>query len=186
MSDTERQPIALREWFFPSNLLTLARLLMLPALLRALLRREGRFEALGLLGAAMATDLIDGPIARRRGEVSELGKVLDPIADKLTIDTTAFVLTLTRGFPWWATALLLARDAAILSGSAAIYRRHTAIATAGIAGKATTAALTTSLLLYIADGPRSGRPVLYLALVPFLFSILAYGWRFLRSLAKHG
>jgi CDP-diacylglycerol--glycerol-3-phosphate 3-phosphatidyltransferase len=184
MTDHERTPIALREWAYPSNLLTLARLLMLPALLRALLRRERRFEALGLLAAAMATDLVDGPIARRRGEVSQLGKVLDPIADKLTVNTTAFALTLTRGFPWWATALLATRDAAILFGSAEIYRQNAEIAVARPIGKATTVAMTAALLLYIADGPRSGRPALNIALIPFTLSILTYGWQFIRSFGK--
>ena len=154
---------------------------MVPALLRALLRPERHREALLLLALAMTTDAIDGPLARRRGETSALGRVLDPIADKLTLDVTAVALSLTRGFPWPVTALLLARDAAILLGSLAIYRRRTLVVAAHPAGKATTAALTVALLLYLADGPRSGRWGLALAAVPFTLSLLSYGGEYLRQ-----
>ncbi|MFN8567915.1 MAG: CDP-alcohol phosphatidyltransferase family protein [Kouleothrix sp.] len=103
---------------------------------------------------AMATDVLDGPVARMRHEVSPLGKVIDPIADKLMIDVTAVALSQTRGFPWWATALLLGRDAAIVLGSALLYRRHAGINMAHPTGKATTLALSAAMLLYLADGPR--------------------------------
>lgn len=182
-SVTERRDaqIRLRDVCLPSNLLTLSRLLMLPALVRALLRPERHREALVLLALAMATDAIDGPLARHRRETSALGRVLDPIADKLMLDTTAVALSLTRGVPWPITALLLIRDAAILLGSLAIYRRRTLVVAAHPAGKATTAALTVALLLYLADGPRSGRWGLALAAVPFILSLLSYGGEYLRQ-----
>ncbi len=173
--------IRLHDLASPANLLTLARLLMLPALVRALLRPERHREALALLALAMATDAIDGPLARHRGETSALGRVLDPIADKLMLDTTAVALSLTRGFPWPVTALLIARDVAIVLGSLAIYRRHTLVAAARPAGKATTAALTVALLLYLADGPRSGRWALGLAAIPFGLSLVSYGGEYLRQ-----
>jgi CDP-diacylglycerol--glycerol-3-phosphate 3-phosphatidyltransferase len=176
--------IRLRELFYPSNLLTIARLLMLPTVLRALRRPDGRWEALATVGVAMATDAIDGPIARRRQEVSELGKLLDPIADKLMVDTTAFTLSQTRQFPWWATALLIGRDLVILLGGALVFRRRAEITTAHVTGKATTVALTGAMLLYIADGPRSGRPALYLALIPFTASLIAYMRSFLRIMRR--
>src|SRR5829696_3527001 len=97
-----------------------------------------RWRALGIFGGAMATDMLDGPVARMRREVSPLGQVLDPIADKLMIDAAAITLSQTRAFPWWATSLLLARDLAILLGSLFVYRRHAQISVADPAGKATT------------------------------------------------
>jgi CDP-diacylglycerol--glycerol-3-phosphate 3-phosphatidyltransferase len=171
-------PIRLREFIYPSNLLTVARLLMLPAALRAMRQPEGRWRALSTLGIAMLTDVLDGPIARRRNEVSPLGQILDPIADKLMIDATAVTLSYTRGFPWWATGALLFRDAGILLGSLLVLRRRAKISLAHPAGKLTTAALTGAMLLYIADGPRSGRPALYAALLPFASSLVVYISRF--------
>jgi CDP-diacylglycerol--glycerol-3-phosphate 3-phosphatidyltransferase len=169
-----RHAVALRELAYPSNLLTLARLMMLPAWLRYLRQPEDRWRALGIFGIAMLTDALDGPLARRRHEVSAIGKALDPIADKIMIDTTAIMLSRTRGFPWWATGLLLARDLAIVLGAIFVYRRRAQITMAHASGKATTLALTATMLLYVADGPRSGRPALYLSLLPFLYSAVHY------------
>lgn len=171
--------IAPRELLYPSNLLTLFRLLLVVPTLASIGRPEQRRRALVLLGLAMLTDAIDGPIARARGEVSRLGKLLDPIADKLLIDGTAIILARTRGFPWWVTGLLLFRDLGILAAAGLVLRRQARITTAESAGKLTTALLTAATLLYVADGPRSGKPVLYLALVPFTLSFFQYGRRFL-------
>lgn len=173
----------LRELAYPSNLLTLARLLMLPTALRAIRHPEERVRALATLGTAMLTDALDGPIARRRHETSALGEVLDPIADKLMIDATALTLARYRGFPWWAAGLMLVRDLVILLGGALVYRRRSHITVAHPAGKATTLALTITMLLYIADGPRAGRRALYLTLLPFFTSMAAYMrnfWRLMR------
>lgn len=175
-----RHAFQLREFLYPANLLTLARLLMLPAAIRYMRQPDGRWRALGVFGVAMATDVLDGPVARMRHEVSPLGKVLDPIADKLMINTTAIALSQTRGFPWWATGLLLARDVTILLGGLLVYRRHAKITVAHPAGKATTVALAVAMLLYLADGPRSGRPALYVALAPFAASMVVYGKKFLQ------
>ncbi len=174
MSARLRHAFRLREVLYPANLLTLARLLMLPAALHAMQRPEQRWRALGILGAAMVTDAIDGTVARRRHEVSALGKLLDPVADKLMIDATAVTLSRVRSFPWWATALIVGRDLAILLGGLLIYRRRRVIATAHPSGKATTLALTLAMLLYLADGPRSGRPALYAAMAPFALSVFVY------------
>ncbi len=180
MSDEQNPPIRLRELLYPSNLLTVARLLMLPAALRAISQPEARWRALATLGLAMLTDVVDGPIARHRNEVSSLGQILDPVADKLMIDATAVTLSRSRGFPWWATGALLLRDACIVVGSVAVLRRRATISLAHPTGKATTAGLTAAMLLYIADGPRSGRPALYAALIPFVGSLIVYIGRFWR------
>jgi CDP-diacylglycerol--glycerol-3-phosphate 3-phosphatidyltransferase len=167
------------EILYPSNLLTAARLLLLPFTLRALRRPDGSRQALLLLAAAMLTDAIDGPIARMRGEESMLGRILDPIADKLLVDTTAIALSQTREFPWWATALLLFRDIGILLCAMLILRRRAQITVSETAGKATTVALTATALLYIADGRRSGQPALLLSMLPFALSFWQYGRRFI-------
>jgi CDP-diacylglycerol---glycerol-3-phosphate 3-phosphatidyltransferase len=178
-----RHAFHLSELAYPANLLTLARLLMLPVALHYLGQPARRWHALGVFGAAMLTDALDGPIARRRQEVSPLGKLLDPIADKIMIDTTALALARTRGFPPWAIGLLITRDLGILLGAALIYRRRAQIVMAQPAGKATTLALTAAMLLYVADGPRSGRPALYASLLPFLYSVVRYFHTFKQQVA---
>ena len=168
-----------REFIYPANLLTLARLLLLPVAIYYMRREDGRWRALGIFGAAMATDMLDGPVARMRREVSPLGQLLDPIADKLMIDAAAITLSQAHEFPWWATGMLLTRDLAILLGSLLVYRRHAEISVADPAGKATTVALAGAMILYLADGPRSGKPALYIALLPFGASLVVYARKFM-------
>jgi CDP-diacylglycerol--glycerol-3-phosphate 3-phosphatidyltransferase len=174
-----------REVLYPSNLLTIARLLLLPATISYLRQPDRRREALICLGAAMFTDAVDGPIARQRGEVSRLGEILDPIADKLLIDLTAITLSQTRGFPWWITGLLLFRDVGIILAALVVIQRRAHITTSRSSGKLTTAALALAALLYIADGERSGKPALYAALVPFGFSFVQYGKQFVELLQSN-
>jgi CDP-diacylglycerol--glycerol-3-phosphate 3-phosphatidyltransferase len=173
-----RDLIQPRELLYPSNLLTISRLLLLPATIYYMQRNDRRQRALVLLALTMLTDALDGPIARRRGEVSKLGQILDPIADKVLIDSAAVMLSRTRGFPWWATGLLIFRDAGILLAGFVVLRRKAHITTAASSGKLTTLAMTLVALLYLAGGPRWGKPALYAALIPFGFSFVEYGWRF--------
>ena len=58
----------------------------------------------------VATDWVDGMVARRTGQVSELGKVLDPVADRLAIAAGLIALVVRGAFPVWAAALILVRD----------------------------------------------------------------------------
>lgn len=171
-----------RELLYPSNVLTISRLLLVAPTLILLGRPARRREAMVCLGLALLTDAIDGPIARARGEVSRLGELLDPVADKLLIDGAAIILARTRAFPWWAAGLLLFRDIGILAAAALLIRRRAKITTAASTGKLTTVLLSLAALLYLADGPRSGRPALLLALVPFTLSFVQYGRRFLRAM----
>ena len=67
-----------------------------------------------ILGAVTSTDWVDGYIARRTGQVSELGKILDPVADRLAIAAALGALIARGAFPLWAALLILVRDAAVL------------------------------------------------------------------------
>lgn len=184
MSLNVREAFHLRELRYPSNWLTLVRLLLLPPTLVYLHRPDGQQQALLCMGTALLTDAIDGPLARYRGEVSPLGKLLDPIADKLVLNATMLTLAKTRNFPRWFVMMLLIRDIGILLAGLLIYRRRAQIATAKSSGKATTVALTVAVLLYTADGSRSGKPALYLALIPFALSLWQYGRIFIKYMRQ--
>src|SRR5581483_9671565 len=68
------------------------------------------YWATGVFCVAMATDWFDGRIARRTGRTSQIGSLLDPIADKLLVLTTLIVLLEQRVFPAWMVAAIVARD----------------------------------------------------------------------------
>jgi cardiolipin synthase len=67
-----------------------------------------------MFSVVVATDWVDGWVARRTGKVSQLGKVLDPTADRLAIAAGLIALVVRGAFPLWAALLILVRDAAIL------------------------------------------------------------------------
>jgi cardiolipin synthase len=71
----------------------------------------------------MATDWVDGFVARRTGQVTELGKVLDPVADRLAIAAGLIALVVRGAFPLWAATLIIVRDVAVLAGAAVLARR---------------------------------------------------------------
>ncbi len=100
------------------NALSLLRILLIPAFVVLILREGTEAEGLMLLAAVAATDWIDGYIARRMGQVTRLGKLLDPVADRLAL-AAAVVALLARGaFPLWGGLLVLARDASVLAAAA--------------------------------------------------------------------
>ncbi len=105
------------------NLLSLTRIVLIPVFV-ALISHHGT-EAAGLLllGAVVSTDWVDGYIARRTGQVSNLGKVLDPVADRLALGAALVVLVVRDAFPLWAALLVLVRDGLILLAGAALMFR---------------------------------------------------------------
>lgn len=173
-----RESFELKELAYPSNVLSLLRLALVGPTVYYLLQEERTDKALGLLALGMVTDFADGPIARWRDEESDLGKVIDPIADKLTLDGVAVVLSMKRGFPWWITKLLLVRDVGLVAGSLLIFRRSTYVPPSQYAGKLTTVMLTGALLLYLLDAQPWARRSLTATLVPLAISWIEYGWNF--------
>lgn len=76
--------------------------------------------ALGVLIAAAVSDLLDGVLARRLNQKTDLGAYLDPIADKLLLSSAFLMLALKHKVFWWLTILVLARDVLILVAAATI------------------------------------------------------------------
>ena len=99
-----------------ANGLSLARILLAPAVAFSLYR-DGQSTGtltLALMLTGGATDLLDGWVARRLGQTSDLGRVLDPLADKIFIGCICICLVLLQGFPLWLVALQGIRDLAIV------------------------------------------------------------------------
>ena len=106
-------PIAV-VWNLP-NVLTMLRIVLVPVFV-VLLWQDTTATDLGALVVfllAAATDKLDGTIARRRGIVTNFGKIADPFADKLLTGAAMVVLSLLGLMPWWATILILVREIGI-------------------------------------------------------------------------
>ena len=105
------------------NLLSFARLLGVPVFLWLILGPQADGLAVLLLMVSGFTDFLDGWIARRYHQISRLGQLLDPLADRLYIFATLLGLGLRDIVPWWLVALLVGRDV-VLAMTLPILRRH--------------------------------------------------------------
>jgi cardiolipin synthase (CMP-forming) len=126
------------------NAVTLVRLLLMPVC--AYLLATGRFGwGLVLTAVVGSTDWVDGWLARRYGQVSRLGQLLDPLADRLLIASVAIALVVQGVLPWPAAALLLARDLILLAGWPLVRRRGIEPPEVIFLGKAATLVLLLAL-----------------------------------------
>lgn len=97
-------------WKTWPNVVTVVRLALLPVFAWILFRTEHRAIAAWLLAFLGVTDWIDGFLARRLHQVSNLGKVIDPVADRLLVITGLLSVAAAAGVPWWFAIVTLARE----------------------------------------------------------------------------
>ncbi|GAA2794522.1 CDP-diacylglycerol--glycerol-3-phosphate 3-phosphatidyltransferase [Kitasatospora sp. CM 4170] len=101
-----------------ANMLTMLRLLLVPVFVALLFADGGhdpkwRSVAWAAFAIAMITDLFDGELARRKGLVTDFGKIADPIADKAIMGSALIGLSILGDLPWWVTVVILARELGI-------------------------------------------------------------------------
>jgi CDP-diacylglycerol--glycerol-3-phosphate 3-phosphatidyltransferase/cardiolipin synthase len=110
-----------------ANGVTVARILLVP-LVVVFLVLDGdaggawRWAAAGAFVLAAATDRLDGWLARRLDQVTDWGKLMDPIADKLLVGASLVMLSLLGDLPWWVTVVILARELGITAMRFAVLR----------------------------------------------------------------
>ena len=106
------------------NLLSFLRIASIPVFVVLIVDRDTTFSGILVFAAVAWTDWIDGFLARRLGQVSDLGKILDPTADRLAIAAGLIALAVRGAFPWWAALVILARDAAVLAVGMGLFLRR--------------------------------------------------------------
>jgi cardiolipin synthase len=102
------------------NAISSIRILLIPVFVGLMIHRGSELAGLLFFGGVASTDWVDGFVARRTGSVTELGKVLDPTADRLVICAALIALVVRGVFPLWAALLILLRDLGVLIGAAAL------------------------------------------------------------------
>ena len=131
-----------------ANKLTLLRVLMIPAFLGVLYwgGPNSEYIALAIFVIASLTDFLDGHIARSRGLVTDFGKFMDPLADKVLVTTAMLWFVQTGVMPAWAVAVVIFREFAI-SGIRLIAAERGRVIAAAWSGKIKTAATMVFLML---------------------------------------
>ena len=102
------------------NVLSLARIVSIPAFCWLAANERTRLWGIFLFAVIVSTDWVDGYIARKTDQVSELGRILDPVADRLAIAAGLLTFAVSGIFPFWAALLILVRDLAVLLGGAGL------------------------------------------------------------------
>jgi cardiolipin synthase len=135
-----------------ANIITVLRLLLVPFFFMVLITGRSDLLAFALFAGAASTDWIDGQIARRTGTVTTLGKVMDPLVDRLLLASGVLGLHLIGRLSIWLVIVLVARDVYLLYGA---YRleKHGLRMGVTYAGKVTTAVLLTGFSLAILGWP---------------------------------
>ena len=104
------------------NLISFARLLLVPVFL--LLYVAGHvLPAMIVLGVVGTSDFVDGFVARATGQVSVLGKLLDPLADRIVIIAVLVAYSIKGTVPWWLSSVIVARDVIIMVAFAVFEKR---------------------------------------------------------------
>jgi len=140
------------------NALTVARLLLVPLFLLCLFAEDGhdttwRLIAAGVFTIAALTDRYDGRIARKRGLVTNFGKVADPIADKALTGGALIGLSVLGELPWWVTVVILVREIGVTLLRLAILKYQVVPASQG--GKLKTLVQMLAIGLYLLPLPDS-------------------------------
>ncbi len=146
------------------NVVTMARLLCVPLFCWLLFGRDDRTAAAWLLAVLGSTDWVDGYLARRLHQVSELGKVLDPTADRILLGTVVVSLLIDGSVPLAVGVALLVREVLVSIGVLALAAAGARRIDVQWAGKAGTLSLMVSLPLFMmGDHGPWGRPAELLA-----------------------
>ena len=138
-----------RGWATWPNAVTVLRLLAIPVYLVLVLATDHRALAAWLLGVLGATDWVDGYLARRLHQVSALGKVLDPTADRVLVVAGLVSVAVVGAVPWWFAGLSLAREVIVSGVTLAIAALGARRIDVLFWGKVSTFALMTTYPLFL-------------------------------------
>src|SRR5215203_2933393 len=182
------------------NSLSVARIFLVPLLVSVLLTKfEGRLilglpvelVAGAIFGIASLTDWLDGYLARRRGQITKLGQILDPLADKLLISATLVSLGQLDLVQSWMVAVIISREIAVTGLRNLAYSRGLTMPASGL-GKVKMASQVTAILLLILGWERwpalliLGQGAMWVVLITALISAFDYYQGFQRAMLGRG
>lgn len=147
-TDTRTIHISVKDFFYISNILSLFRLLIVPLLFWYIYNEQ--YEHAVVVGTiAIVSDILDGFFARLLNQHSELGIILDPIADKFAIGAGIIAIAFRTNIPEWALFAVIFRDVAIVLGNVYLAYRAKMITRSNWWGKCTSFSLAIALILYL-------------------------------------
>ncbi|MBL7191319.1 CDP-alcohol phosphatidyltransferase family protein [bacterium] len=172
----------LRQLTAAPNLISISRLLLLPALVHYLYKDKVITSAL-ILVIIWVTDYVDGLVARRFRMKTDLGLILDPVADKITTTVLLIALYYMRGFPLWIAMVMIGRDVVIITAGYYLLN-HERLMQSDILGKMTTVLVSIIVFFYMIHWEETGRALSFLLPFFIVATLTSYGLKFF-EIMKH-
>ena len=168
-----------------SNAVSLLRVVLtLPAVWLIALGPDYVWEAFGVVVVMIVSDWVDGWLARWRDEISQWGKILDPLADKVAVGAITIAMVVFKDLPVWLVVVVLLRDAVIFLAGMYLVKRHDVLLSSNFWGKVTTLVLSGLLLTYLWDADTLKPALIGLSVVSLVVSLISYGRQFYDVLKK--
>ena len=161
------------------NILSFLRLLMIPLIILLMVNVNDELfpYLLAIYIIAVFLDFLDGFIARKYSQESELGKIIDPLADKFLVLAILITLAVKFDFPMWLAAFIILRDVLILWASVLLYRGKRIVKPSLVVGKFTFGLLSLLIFVFIIDLHEKVDLVLIKQfLIVLSFSFLLWSW----------
>ncbi|MBN2465166.1 CDP-alcohol phosphatidyltransferase family protein [candidate division WOR-3 bacterium] len=168
------------------NILSVSRIVLLPIVLLLLFKRQNT-AAVAVMLISWSTDALDGHLARKLGQVSNLGRVLDHLVDKVWVGSVLVTLVYLRNLPLFLAAAVILRDLLILAGSGVIMKAKGSFVSSDVVGKITGFAFALMIVFYTLEPPALMKykfAVDFAVSVLVVVSFLNYFTVFLRRVAR--
>ena len=169
------------------NILTIIRFILIPFIFFSVISHH-YLTALIIFTLSAITDVLDGYIARKYNYITDIGKLIDPLADKLTQISLLLSLTILNILPWWIFAIVFIKEVLMVTTASLLYKKKDVVVYSKWYGKLATVlfylAIVMSLLMNNFD---LGIPfridlyLYYLAILATLFSLIMYAIQFVIS-----
>lgn len=162
-----------------SNAVTLSRLILLPFIVYFLVTDQ-RLVAFIVMLISLCSDAVDGFLARKLHQESEVGKILDPLCDKISLTVIVITLLLLGLIPLWGVVIIVLRDLLILIGSFVMFTHKSTLLKSNVTGKITGALLGAVVLTFTIDLQQLGKILLYLSIPAIIASFAVYFGRYIK------
>ncbi len=164
-----------------SNLLSISRIILVIPIGILLSEQTLTYRLIAVLFmlAAVATDFLDGYIARIRDEVTELGKILDPLADKIAIGIAVLILMFQKFLPVWFVLSVIGRDLLILVGGLLLTRKNKIVLQSNWIGKWTAGCIALTVITSVMKWEVFTNALIWISIFMLCWSLLSYTNRFL-------
>lgn len=158
------------------NILTVIRLIFIPSIIVALIY-DNYLLALILFTLSSLTDVLDGKIARKYDAISDFGKLMDPLADKLTQLSVLLTLALKNVIPFWIVIILILKESIMIAGASFLYGKSLVVSSKWYGKLATVLiyiAVVSSCIIKMWNLPKFDIYIYTLAIIFAIFSLINY------------